>query len=181
MRKIIVAIEGTSPLIMNNPASMRAPGGGLRPIPTPEEESTAKRYLMPGTQVLCVRADHIHQCIKVAGRGFRIRGKESVAPYLSGSLEVQPEYISLGTETYEIDVRRAVVNKQGVQRARPLVWPWRASFELLYDETVFAEKFLNEVLHDQIMKRAGTGVGLLDYRPSKGGRYGRFIVTRWEL
>ena len=181
MKKIIVEITGTTPLLMHNPAAMRGATGGIKQIPLPVDEAAAARYLMPGSATeLALKADHIHSALKIAGRGFRVRGKESVGPYLAGSIEVLPEWISLRTDKYEVDTRRAVVNKQGVLRSRPLIWPWSAVFELHYDETVFAEKFLDEVLRDQIFKRAGTAVGILEYRPSKGGKFGRFEITRWE-
>lgn len=180
MKKIIVGIEGLTPLLMHNPAGMSRGGGGRKLIPPPEEEAAAGRYLMPDGKTLALKADHIHQCVIVGSQGYRLRGRESVVPYISGSLEIVPDLISLGTTKYTVDVRRAVVKKDGVLRARPLIWPWKATFELHYDEEVFAEVFLGEVLRDQIFKRAGRAVGLLEYRPAKRGKFGRFYVVRWQ-
>lgn len=181
MKKIIVAITGDTPLLMHNPAQMRGAQGGKKTIPSAEDEAAAGRYLMPDGKTLCLKADHIHQCLINASAGFRISGRESVAPYMSGSLEIAPELISLGTEKYEIDTRRGVVQKQGVLRSRPKVFPWKARFELHYDEDVFAEAFLTGTLRDQIFLKAGKAVGLLDYRPAKKGRFGRFHVSKWEM
>lgn len=180
MNKIIVELTGDSPLIMNNPVGMRQPAGGRKQIPEPAEEAKAKRYLMPDGKTLALKADHLHRCLILASSGFRVMGKQPVQPYISGSLEIQPEWVSLGTQKYEVDVRRVVVQRQGVLRARPVVWPWKAKVEVHYDEEVFSEEFLDKILRDQIFVRAGKAIGLLDYRPAKGGRFGRFHVAKWD-
>jgi hypothetical protein len=185
MLKVIAVLTGTTPLMMHNPAQMRIAGGGRRQIPAPEEEAAAGRYLMPSDlpsdpkgrdgKILCLYADHVHQCIKNAASGYRIQGKESVGPYISGSMEIQPEFISLNTADYEIDIRSAVVQKSRVMRARPKLWPWSATCEIHYDETCFTPRFMTTTF-PEILKRAGTAIGLLEYRPQKRGKFGRFTV-----
>lgn len=182
MKKIVVEITGTTPLLMNNPSGMtRGNEGGKKQIPSAEEEALRSRYLMPDGSGLALKSDHIHSCLKEASKGFRLTGRQQVWPYIAGSIEVMPDWIPLTASEYTIDTRRCVLNKkQGVLRSRAMVWPWAATFELLYDDTVFADTFMDKTLRNEILHRAGTGIGLLDYRPMKGGKYGRFTVTRWE-
>lgn len=182
MKKIVIEITGDSPLLMHNPEQMRrGDQGGKKKIPSPEEEAAASRYLMPDGQTLALHADHLRQCIVGASSGFRIRGRETAVPYISGSLEIVPEVISLEKKDYVIDTRRAVVMRRGILRSRASVFPWTARFELHYDEEVFAESFITGTLRDQIFVKAGKAVGLLDYRPEKRGRFGRFHVTTWDM
>jgi hypothetical protein len=177
MRKIIVEITGVAPLLMHNPASMgRGQGGGRPSIPSAVDEAAASRYLMPNGKSLALKADHIHRCLEKASTGLRVRPREFLLPYVTGSVTVQPEWITLNTMKYEVDVRRAVVKKNGIMRARAMVWPWKAGFELHYDDTVLSPKFMDDVFRNEVMLRAGKAIALLDYRP----KYGRFEVTRWE-
>src|SRR5262245_14684029 len=187
MKKRLVEITGLTPLLMHNPAVMRRSEGGKKQIPTPEDEAAASRYLMPGSpDALCITADHVHSGLKAASRGFRITGRKQVYPYICGSLEIQPDHIPLlGDQdrpltAYEVDARRVVVQKNGVTRGRAKVWPWRARFDLIFDEDAFTDKFIDGVLREQIWNRAGRAIGLLEYRPGRGGRFGRFAITRWE-
>jgi hypothetical protein len=185
MKKIIVEIAGDSPLLMHNPASMgRGDAGGKKSIPTAEAEAAASRYLTADGKGLAIKADHIHRCLIEASKGFRLRGRESVLPYMSGSIEVMPDIIPLRKKQatdYTVDTRRCVINKKGVLRSRALVWPWSATFEVHYDEDVFTTEWLEKNLHDQIMLRAGKAIGLLDYRPQKYGKFGRWHVTKFEV
>jgi hypothetical protein len=184
MKKIVVTITGDTPLLMNNPSKMRSgEGGGKAPkIPTPEQEAADGRYLMPDGKTLCLKSDHIHQCIIAAGSGYRLQGRKSVLPYLSGSIDIQPEFISLKTTKYEVDTRRAVLQRtKGVLRSRAKVFPWSATFELYYDDDVFSADYMTKTFRDQIVRDAGKGTGLLDYRPAKKGRFGRFTITGWDV
>ena len=187
MQKVVVEITGTTPLLMNNPAKMRAatPGGKKPTAPDPAVEAAEGRYLMPDQKTLCLKSDHLHRCFILASSGYRIAGRRSVVPYIAGSIDIQPDLISLNTSAYIVDSRRVVIKSGmgggggGIIRSRPLVWPWNAAFELYYDEEVFTPDFLQKVLCEQICKHAGKALGLLDYRPGKGGKFGRFNVTKW--
>lgn len=175
MRKIRVTLQGDSPLLMNNPASMRGQPKLKKSIPAPDEEAASKRYLMPDGKTLAVPADAVHRCLLDASRHFRLRPKEPLWPYIAGSIAVEPELISLKTTKYEVDVRRVVVDRHGIMRARPKIWLWVLAFELHYDETVLTPEFMAGPFREEVMLRAGKAKGLLDYRPAKGGDSGGFL------
>ena len=180
MKKIAVTIEGISELMMHNPESMGQTMSGKKSIPEPAVEAAASRYLMPDGKTLCLYSDHIHRCLMLASKGFRLAARQPLMPYISGSIEILPERISLGTVKYVVDVRRVVIQGKGVRRARAKVWPWKATFELHYDEEVFRQDFMDKVIRDQVFLTAGRAIGLLEYRPAKGGKFGRFRVIKWE-
>jgi hypothetical protein len=177
VKKIIVGIAGDAPLLMHNPLGMgRGTSGGRKVVPSAVDEAAAARYLLPDGKTLCIHADHVHRCLEIASRGFRVRAKEMLGPYVSGSISIAPDLISLRTAKYTVDERRVVVQRAGVMRARPLIWPWSAEFELHFDDDVIQPEFMDKVFREQVCKRAGKAIGILEYRP----KFGRWHITKWE-
>jgi hypothetical protein len=71
-----------------------------------------------------------------------------------------------------IDCRSVVVSGKRLMRYRPVFPKWAFSVEVLFDPLV--------VERDQIMNsmsQAGLLIGLGDFRPNKGGSFGRFSVA----
>lgn len=70
-----------------------------------------------------------------------------------------------------MDVRNVVVNRSRIMRTRPRFERWRLNFTIDVDESIVnSEDFLTALNY------AGGLVGICDYRPEKGGKYGRFEV-----
>jgi len=78
-------------------------------------------------------------------------------------------------EDWEVFVKRVVVQRQGVMRARPLIREWAANVEFEYDDGMIQPPLICAVIN-----RAGKFPGVLDYRPGVGGPYGRFHVVSFE-
>ena len=103
--------------------------------------------------------------------------KRSIVPFMAGSVSIDAEMVPFDTLDYEIDTRRAVVQKQGILRSRPKLPPgWNLSFEVNVDDDAPAE--LCRILPD-IFAEAGRRVGLGDFRPEKRGPFGKFMVTEF--
>jgi hypothetical protein len=74
------------------------------------------------------------------------------------------------------DVRNVVVMGKRIMRCRPRFDRWRLQFNLELDESIVdSSDFL------QALNYAGSLVGICDYRPSTGGKYGRFEVKVEKL
>ncbi len=69
------------------------------------------------------------------------------------------------------DVRSVKVGQARVMRCRPIFPEWSLEFELLYDPEQVEEGQLVYAF-----QQAGTLVGLGDYRPEKGGLFGRYRI-----
>jgi hypothetical protein len=70
-----------------------------------------------------------------------------------------------------VDCRSVKVGQARIMRYRPKLHDWRVTVEILFDE--------NMVERAQILKaaeNAGAFIGLGDYRPAKGGAFGRFTA-----
>lgn len=79
-------------------------------------------------------------------------------------------------EEWTIDTRRVVIRKNSIQRSRPLVEHWATEPRFLLDvDAVPTEIFA------QIVGYGGARVGVCDFRPEKGGQFGRFATTGLEI
>ena len=183
MDTIKYRVTSTSPLLMHNPSAMMGGNGGevkAKKIPTPEEEAAAGAYRMEGGQlyipVRAFRGSILNGC-----KGLRI-GKIAAKTVFAGALFAAGEQCPLvdpdtgkPLKNYEIDVQRAVITstKAAVMRARPRVDRWACELELEHDPD-----FLEPSQIDSVFATAGQIVGVLDYRPAKGGPYGKYKVER---
>lgn len=70
-----------------------------------------------------------------------------------------------------VDTRSVVVSRARVMRCRPKFRRWAIDFELMFDSEIINK---DELI--QIMVTGGNIVGIGDYRPEKGGEFGRFAV-----
>lgn len=69
------------------------------------------------------------------------------------------------------DKRSVVVQRVRVMRCRPIFNDWALISEIIFDSAIIDK---SDVI--RMLETAGTLIGIGDYRPQKGGDYGRFIV-----
>lgn len=81
----------------------------------------------------------------------------------------------LGVKAWDYeDRRRAVIQRQGINRVRPALRAgWKASFELM----VNLPEYVSPTTLNEVIQAAGKFVGLGDFRPT----YGRFQVVKFEV
>lgn len=173
-------VEGISSLLMNNPAGMGGgqPTMGAKKIPTPEEEAAAKVYrsadgtlYLPSIQF---RSSLLNGCT-----GKRI-GKVGAARQVSAgvfNVETETPLKTPGKsgkpiKDYRIHQTRAVVQKQGVIRARAEVPEWAADVVFEIDTDFITVDQVRELLNV-----AGRIAGVGDWRPAKKGPHGRYRVV----
>jgi hypothetical protein len=170
-------------LLMHNPAGMQSSKGlNRKVIPTPEEEAERSSYRLPTGQ-LYVKAAAFRSALIEALKGRRI-GKNSASKVAASVVFTTEECCPLANgkvlKNYEIDLRRAVIQGQGVLRARACVPSWHCEVEFEYDPDFVTPEIILEG-----MQLAGRLVGVGDYRPrgpvwskGTGGPYGRFTVEQ---
>jgi len=183
MKNVRVTVEGITPLLMQSPKGMlrrSVSAVGVKTIPSPEDEAEGYTYRSADGSLYFPTAA-FRAAMITAASGRRI-GKLSAAKVIQGAVfpasEESPLYHPETGEPlrdYEVDLRRVVVQRQGVVRARPRLNKWMAVVELEYDDEVLTEAILLEVL-----AQAGNRVGIGGNRPScpggRGGSNGRFRV-----
>lgn len=177
--KINVEITGQTPLLMNR---FRIEEQGIKEDKnlTPRE-SAAKKCYEDEEGRLYYPTTNIYACIVEAGKFFK-DGKVKVTTargsLLPAGVMIDGEITYFKTpETWEVDSRGVVVPSTGgrIVCHRPRLDDWCLDFTLDVDMKVFTPKMVRDIIDD-----AGKKVGLGDFRPSRKGIFGRFVVTNWK-
>jgi len=176
--KVTIKVRGTSPLLTHNPAGMRMSSDDparKKKIPTPEEESEAGCYRDENGKYV-LPSIGFRSAILAASKSFK-KGRSS-AFYGVSHIEMEAEWVPLkngngkAAGQYVIDTRRAVVQKNGILRSRPKWLQWSAEFTVIYDPALVNEKEIRTYAEE-----AGQKIGVFDYRPQRGGWFGRFELV----
>jgi len=181
MKKIKVTIQGESPLLMNkyNVANELERQKGHRITKTYEPTEEAEKSAYWGTdkkkkKILVIPSEIMYASILNASSFHKV-GKRSAKSILAGSISVEPMEISLGTDKYEVDTRPVVISRSRVLKSRAKLNEWTATFEIVYNEQLIADPGIIKV----VLQESGQRIGIMDFRPQKGGPYGRFKVTQF--
>ena len=123
---------------------------------------------------------HILSSMKRAGVKFQIpgQGKLTYKNLIgSGAVMINPDAIPHKIQAFEVDVRAVVMpsTRGRVARKRPVLNTWRLCFEIEYDDTEISADDIHEIL-----AYAGKRVGIGDFRPEKGGSFGRFMISGFK-
>lgn len=176
-------ITGITPLLTHN-ASAMGDGPKMKAakdrIPSPEVEAERGLYRLSdgsfGIPLIAFRS-----AIIKAASGRKV-GKKSAASVIAPAIFADETLCQLldpatGTPltTYELDRRRAVVQRQGIMRTRPKFPSWMVNLGLTVDSEIVPRSAITECLVD-----AGQVVGVGDYRPENKGWFGRFVVQELE-
>lgn len=176
---VLVGVTGRPPgLLMHSALSMltnRSKTKKVKEIPSPEEEAEASAYRLPNNGGLYIPSEAFYGSLVRSAAAYRI-GRQSATALVAGTVKVRPMQIPLGTNEYEIDLRPAVVQRQRIIRARPLLKSWAVKFGIIFDPTF---GITSEKLH-QMLVEAGRRIGVLDFRPQHRGPFGTFLVDEWE-
>lgn len=179
MENVEIRIEGVSALLMHR-YPMTEVGVKTKGKNNKQTEDDVESYLYKDSAgKLMQPSTHIIGVLKRAGAKYQIpgQGKLTYKNLMgSGAVLVSPDEIVHELQGWEIDRRPVVVNRGGrIPRSRPMLPKWALSFSIEYDEDEIHKSALKEILDF-----AGRRVGIGDFRPEKGGPFGRFIVTKFE-
>ena len=152
-----------------------------RRIPTPEEEAKAGLYL-DADGSLYLPSEGFWACGLAGAKGHKM-GKYTAPAVFSSYVsccEPRTPLVDPDTEEpllvdYQIDTRRAIVQRQGILRSRPRFERWGAIVKFEFDPTRIADKVIIDFL-----KIGGSLSGVGDFRPAKKGGFGKFMpVKAW--
>lgn len=190
MKNITIKITGTSAILVHSDRLANP----LDPLGKKLKELTSKRKKTDADHEMIARLEWeggLYHDAKIGpylpGRMIKamlIRGgtKTKEAPKIKTGVVVMTDRMKLaysgpreidalwaaGTFT---DMRSVVVQRARLMRCRPIFPEWSVVAELVYDEAVIDKASLL-----QIANTAGALVGMGDFRPEKGGDFGRFEV-----
>ena len=180
-------IQGKEPGIMfNNPAMMSLDSGTMtvgKKQYNKDDEAEMRTYRNDAGN-LCVPATQIRASFLEASKMFKL-GRSSAKTVLN-HIQIEPfDLIELKShknrpiKTYDTDERRVVVSRAGIIRTRPVVREWQLTFTIVADESLMTASFKDTGLDalTSILADAGKKQGIGDYRPQKGGNFGRYVIT----
>lgn len=184
--KIHCTIKGTSPLLMNRfteeaelSVSSTTKKATKASKGTPREQAEKKAYV-DEQGVLFVPGMNVFACIIQGGQFIKIgrakatNAKSSIIP---AAMILEEERCTLGTKEFEVDTRSVVIPATGgrIMAHRPRLDEWQCSFTIdLFDPDILSASDVRQIIDD-----AGKKIGLGDFRPSRKGPFGRFVVTSW--
>ena len=178
MRTFGVTIEGISPLLMHRFPEEGADSTIKKRTGAPDWKEEAERSLYKTEDgTIYQPASHIEGTVKEAAKQFKITGRRGAtySKLVGSTVEVYPDYLVHKKDSYVIDSRPVRIQAARIIRYRPKFEDWALDFDLiLHDEQVPSE------VVKQILDHAGLYVGIGDFRPGKGGKYGKFMITRFE-
>jgi len=182
-KKIDVEIRGLTPLLMNrlNPESLKAKSRMRTENYSTETDAKNSAYIaeIKGKQQLYIPQECLYSMIIGTAKQYRHK-RIGVSSLLAGTMRVEPEKVSLGTDKYEVDERAVVIQNQRVLKGRAKIPKgWKAKFQLVYDAKRLPTGI--ETTLFQILDDAGTRMGILDYRPQHRGWFGTFTVEKFVL
>lgn len=179
---VVFRIVGMSPLLQNNPAAFigaSSPGGlGQKPEYIDEDEARKRCYLDEDGRFVHPADAFRKAMIKAVAKLNFGKGKSAPA-IIKGCVFCAEQFCVIEdgkgkpATKYEID-RRSVVNpsnKARVLRCRPVWSPWAMRLALELDMAFVEASHIRDAL-----LLAGRKIGVGDYRPEKGGSFGRFTV-----
>lgn len=188
MKQVTVSIAGRSPLLMHADTLANP----LHPLKKEIAAYTSKRK----------KTDEDHEMIARLEWTAGMYHDDEVGPYIPGRV-IKAALIRAATKTKDgpkvrsglivlddknrldykgprdfdglwssgkhVDMRSVVVQRARTMRCRPVFPEWGATITIAYDESVLD---LDDIL--RFFDTAGQLVGVGDYRPEKGGDFGRF-------
>ena len=123
--------------------------------------------------------------VTLAGARHKQKGsRKSLAYIVPAAIIIPSEAIMLHDENgiyisnFEVDSRPVVIpaTKGRIMRHRPKIEKWCATIPFEIDTSV-----LDVATIHQLLEEGGRREGIGDYRPNRGGPYGRFAVTSWDF
>ena len=185
-------IIGTSPLLQHRFSEsaegevQRKTRKNLAPEPIlPRTEAEKAAYRMEETGQLYMPSMAISRLLRESGSDHKLKGSRKSAKFVvPSSVFIDDEVLMLLNPEdgkplmdFEVDSRPVVIpsTKGRIMRHRPRLDSWALSVILRVDTESLGENFIRELLIEGGMRR-----GLGDFRPEKGGPFGRFHLTSWK-
>lgn len=180
-RIVVFHIVGRTPLLQNNPVEFIGKTGedelGTKKVYIDEEEA-AKRVYKTADGAFYHPSESFKKAMYFAVKGRKFGKKSAPGLITSSVFPAETESLLIDSKgkplvKYTID-RRSVVNpsnKARVLRCRPSWSPWEMKVAIELDVAI-----LSEIQALQALQLAGRIIGIGDYRPQKGGGFGRFTA-----
>lgn len=185
MKTIEVEITGTSPMLQHRFGEQAEQAKPTRKVLIERDEprTAAEKVVYRAPDGTCyIPGGAIARLLREAGGSHKQVGNRKTLKYVVPAAVLVPQdtiglHNGKPITTFEVDSRPVTIpaTKGRVMRHRPRFDEWQATFALEIDDELLPV----EIVH-QLLTEGGRGIGIGDFRPEKGGPFGRFRVTRWD-
>lgn len=184
MKTFEVTIEGVSPLLINRfkeqdevPQKMKK--SGKKDYGTPREQAESAAYQDPDGKIW-IPSTWPKGCLSTVASDYKLpSSRKSVKSVIGGAVIPVDEKVYFDEKykikNIEVDSRPCVVQRARIMRHRARLEKWSLTFALQIEETILEPGNVHEMMND-----AGRRAGIGDFRPARGGPFGRFSVTSWK-
>lgn len=187
IKTVEVTIEGLAAVLMHRFGAADELQGEARPVKledlTPAEQAERSAYRLEDGSLYMPGAA-ISRLLREAGSGHKQTGtRKSIKYIVPAAVIVTDDAIVLHDQAgqpiteIEVDSRPVTIpaTKGRIMRHRARIEKWAATFSMEIDENVLSANTVH-----QLLEEGGRRIGILDFRPEKGGPYGRFAVVAWR-
>lgn len=187
MKSVICTIQGIAPMLQHrfDEANQAAETTRKVHIKNEDPRTAAEKVAHRNSDGhLCFPGAAIARLLREAGSAHKQRGsRKSLKFVIPAAVLVLEDQITLRDEfgeplvDFEIDSRAVVIpsTKGRIMRHRPKLNSWHAEFTLEIDDDM-----LDPITVHQLLTEGGIKNGVGDYRPERGGPFGRFQLTAWS-
>lgn len=188
MLTFVVCIEGVSALLQHRFSDAEETETTTRRVHVKKQdprEAAEKAAYRNGNGELYIPGTAIARMLREAGAAHKQRGSRKSLKYVvpAAVLVVEEQIVLRDAEgspltKFEVDSRPVVIpsTKGRIMRHRPRLNSWHAEFSLEIKEDLMDPQLIH-----QLLTEGGLQLGLLDFRPEKGGSFGRFAVVNWAI
>jgi hypothetical protein len=185
MKTVVVRIEGISPILINrfkeeSEIKQVMKKAGKKDYGTPREQANATAYQDPDGRIW-IPSSWIKGAIQTVASDYKLPSSRKSVKSVSGGAIIPTEEKLYFLEKYttkniEIDSRPCVVQRARIMRHRARLEVWSVECVLEIEEDIIPTDEVHQMLTD-----AGRRAGIGDFRPQRGGPFGRFVITNWKI
>jgi hypothetical protein len=184
MITIFSVIEGVSPLLINrfkenDEISDDIKRSGKKDYGTPRSQAEQTAYRDTPSNILWIPSLWFKGALTAVSSDWKIPGSRKSVKSIIGGVVLPVNEKCFFKEKYtlsdiEVDSRPCVIQRARIMRHRARLEAWSIDLALEIDDELLSEDAVHKMLVE-----AGRRVGVGDYRPQKGGPFGRFRVISW--
>jgi hypothetical protein len=189
MKRVLVTCQGLPPGMLMNPTTeelldiLRERRPQQRKTDWSPHDEAASRLCVDGDGQIGLPALNLFSCLVKAGRRVK-SGRQQISTatstILPSFLAIEEEFLPFKGDpesSWVVDKRRGTNPNGGemVCLVRPRFLKWELDVTIQIDD----KAGIDESTIKELFRMAGTAMGLGDFRPGKGGPFGRFAVTNW--
>jgi len=185
MKTYAVTFKGASPLIINRfkesdeqPEAVKK--SNKKDYGSPRHQAEQTPYFDEKSKDLWIPTTWVSGAIKTVASDYKLPGTRKSVKSVSGGAVIPIEEKMYFKEKFkvkdiEVDSRPVVIQRARIMRHRARLEKWTLTCHLQIEQDILPTDDVHRILSD-----AGRRAGFGDYRPQRGGPFGRFLVSSWK-